>query len=117
MNQSGAYPALSPGLAAPLYRGSTVVFASAFYDRFNAITTPPAPSVNVVYSVDEQEQSVDIPMVAPGIGQVQWTALWDTRGVDPGTIFWSVNSGEPIPAGVQDGSFFLSANPANLESF
>lgn len=101
-------------------RGSTIQFATNFYNANGALTQPPGAVVNISFqSVDEQSlPSIQIPMVAPAGAETRWTALWDTRNVGAGPVSFSIHStGSLVPLSVEDGGFMLKANNANLVTF
>ncbi len=101
-------------------RGTTVQFSTTFFDVNGAPVNPDSATINIVYaSTSAPNQTVDVPMTSPLSGTT-WTALWDTRGLAaPQVIFWSIHTGtgDPIPVAVEDGSFNLQANQANLATF
>lgn len=99
-------------------RGATLRFASFFYDLDGNIAQPSAAFVSVEYpNPDGTRTEVQIPMTAPGLPTSRWTALWDTRGLGPGTVSWSVHSAGPPAVAVEDGTLLLTANAANLQTF
>lgn len=100
-------------------RGTTVVFLSQFFDEDGNLINPTSAVVNVEYNGCNGVQQ-QIPMVAPGTpggDPVYWSAQWDSRGADPGVVYWSIHSGQPGPYSVEDGQFTLTANKANLLTF
>lgn len=101
-------------------RGATVQFATNFYDAIGEITQPPGAVVSLSYqSISEQAiDTVLVTMTPPNGSDTRWTALWDTRGVGPGPVNFSIHStGSVVPLSVEDGAFTLKANNANLETF
>lgn len=97
-------------------RGASAIFLSTFYDPNGNVVTPVGASVNISYSIAKVSQIANVSMVPPGtVGgdPSQWYAAWDTRGVDPGTIYWSIKTSAPVPLSVDEGNFSLVANPAN----
>jgi len=109
---------MTPGNLVTVFRGATAYFASTFYDKNGAVTQPSGASVHLDFQQGGAEQTVSIEMTAPVSPAVAWTAEWDTRGIDPGQVDWSIHSeGTGIPYAVQDGAFVLAANNANLETF
>lgn len=100
------------------FRGGTIQWATFFYD-FDGVTvvTPASAFVNISYlDTTGATQTVLIPMVNPGNPALRWTAQWDSRGVDPGPVAWSIHSSGSTVA-VEDGAFTLTANQANLPTF
>lgn len=97
-------------------RGATVLFNTTFYDAFGVLIVPSTAFVNIDYpNPDGSRSQTEIQMGnAPPANN--FTALWDTRGVGVGTVNWSIHSA-PTPAAVEDGSFLLTANTANLQTF
>lgn len=101
------------------FRGATVQFASNFYDVEGVLTQPGGAVINIVYpDADGVEQNLQIPMVGPHGAETRWTALWDTRDVGPGVVFWSIHTTDAlVPFAVDDGRITISANAANLPTF
>jgi len=56
-------------------------------------------------------------MTSPAMGVTYWTALVDTRNMGTGPLNWSIHTAGAIPVAVEDGSFNLTANTANLVNF
>jgi hypothetical protein len=101
-------------------RGTTIIFLTTFTDKDGNVISPSNGTVNVSYNTPSGQQQASIAMLAPGApggDPTQWYAAWDSRGSNPGTIFYSIRSGVPTPVVVHDGQFQLNANPANLISF
>lgn len=104
------------GTAPSFPRGTTIPFATTFYDQFGAVIQPAAAVVEIDYpDASGAPQTIQVAM-APGVG-VTWAALWDSRGAGPGSVSWSIHTAAPIPVSVEDGFFILTANPANLVTF
>lgn len=105
-----------------LVRGQTAYWTTTFYDQNGNVTQPGSATINVVYP-DAQgagtggTDTTSISMVAPTPPAVTWTAQLDTRGFGPGSVAWSIHSDPGPPYAVEDGSFTLTANPANLLTF
>jgi hypothetical protein len=97
------------------FRGTTIQWSSIFYDFSRAVTQPSAATVEITYidPTETEEISVSIPMTPPQLGQVAWTAMWDSSLAAPGPVTWSIRS-DPAPRSTQDGRFMLVANTANL---
>lgn len=107
-----------PGTPTVLARGATAFFSATFYDQAGNITEPSGAQVSLTFSQNGAETSALIEMTAPMSPSTTWTAEWDTRGIDPGQVSYSIHSeGSAIPFGVTDGQFVLTANNANLETF
>lgn len=101
-----------------IVRGTTVQFATTFLDGSGNITQPSGAAINLSYLENGTAQEEEIEMTAPTDGGTSWTAQWDTRGVSPCHVSWSIHSeSSGIPYVVQDGSFDLVANNANLVTF
>ena len=102
-------------------RGGTVSWQTTFYDVNSNVVQPDSAIINIVYQdTNEVTQTASVVMTPPTLPAVQWTALWDTRGVlAPQEIPWSIHTGtdDPVPVAVEDGNFFLQANAANLPTF
>lgn len=102
-----------------IIRGATVQFATTFYDVDGLVVQPDMATVRIVPAFAD-DPPVEIAMAPPSGSSTQWKALWDTRDVQaPQAIYWSIHTGsmDPIPVTAEDGSFLLSANPANLLTF
>lgn len=102
-----------------LTRGTTIYFTTTFYDQNNNIVQPDSATINIVYP-DQTSGGTDtatVNMTAPSAPATAWTAEWDSRAVGPGTVSWSLHSEPGPPYAVEDGSFVLTANPANLSTF
>lgn len=110
---------MTPFQSVFFYRGTTVNFSSTFYDLNGVVVQPTGAAVNIWWTdLNGNEQQTLVQMAAPTSPAVAWTAQWDTRSVDPGTVSWSVHSeGNSVPYGVGDGTFDLLANNANLQTF
>jgi len=102
----------------PPFRGATVQFKTTFYDIDGEISQPFGAVINITYpDVDGEQQTVEVDMESV-VGETYWIALWDTRDVGPGTVFFSIHTtGDEIPFAVEDGRFNVVANAANLPSF
>lgn len=101
-------------------RGATIQFATNFYDANGVITQPAGAVVSLFFqSTDEQlNPTTQVAMSPPSGLETRWTALWDTRNVGPGPVNFSIHAtGSVIPFSVEDGSFSLKANNANLVTF
>lgn len=101
-----------------IIRGATIQFATNFYDINGVLVQPDSATVNILPA--NSTTPISVSMNPPSGPETRWTALWDTRGVAaPQVIFWSIHTGtgDPVPVTAEDGSFQLSANPANLLTF
>lgn len=101
------------------FRGVTIYFQTNFFDLNQDQTQPPGAFVNIEYfDLNGNPQTIDVPMTAPSGLVTTWTTLWDSRGANPGAVYWSIHSTGPgVPYAVEDGSFMLTANNANLPTF
>ena len=102
------------------YRGTTIIFLTTFTDQNGNTIQPSSGQVSVNFNTPGGQQTTLINMLPPGSpggDPVQWYAAWDSRGANPGTVYWSVHSGVPTPVVVADGQFQLNANPSNLITF
>lgn len=101
-------------------RGATIEFATDFYDFDGELTNPAGAVINLVYpNTSGVSQTTQLTMTPPAGAETKWTAVFDTRDVGPGIVFWSVhseNAGSP-PFAVEDGRFTIDANVANLTTF
>lgn len=105
----------------PPVRGGTLQFSTTFYDIDDAVTIPAGAVINIVFpDANGEEQTEQVTMTPPSGDDTVFTAIWDTRDVGPGVVFWSIHtttgSGDP-PFAVEDGRFSVNANVANLPSF
>ncbi len=101
-----------------IFRGGTVEFQSTFYDVNGVVQQPVAAFVNINFpNLDGSRATELIQMTPPLVGVVYWTADVDTRNMGTGPLNWSIHSMGPPPAAVDDGSFQLIANSANLADF
>jgi hypothetical protein len=102
----------------PLFRGSTVRFKTTFYD-FDGTTVVQPASALVRVTTNGGTTVLEIAMDPPvnPAADPAWTAIWDTRGSPPSTVFWSIHTSGPPAVSVEDGSFQLPANPANAVTF
>lgn len=99
-----------------IFRGATVQFRTTFYDADKNVINPSSASVEVDYpDLNGNRQQLAIAMVLT-LPQT-FIGVLDTRNMGVGTVYWSVHSVPPIPSAVEDGSFELTANPANLQTF
>ena len=98
-------------------RGATIQFSTNFYDVNNNLIQPDNATINIVPSMTQQAQS--LPMAPPSGSVTTWTALWDSRNIPAGVVYWSIHTGvsDPVPVVAEDGMFTLTANPANLPTF
>lgn len=101
-----------------LFRGSTVRFKTTFYD-FDGVTVVQPASALVRIKKNADTVILEIAMTPPvnPAADPAWTAEWDTRGVAPGPVFWSIHTSGPPAVAVEDGNFTLSANAANALTF
>lgn len=100
-------------------RGTTVNFSTTFRDADCNVVQPASATINIVYAdaANPGPDTVSIAMVAPVAPSTAWTAQWDTRGAGVGAVSFSVHSDPGPPYAVEDGSFVLTGNPANLLTF
>lgn len=97
--------------------GGTAFWETTFFDINGNVTQPNGAAINVAYYVNKQPVQAIVPMSPPSTSNSQWTAEWDTRGVDAGRVFWFLYTTGGLPKGVSTGSFMLLANNATLTSF
>ncbi len=89
-------------------KGNVVTFDATFDSM------PASASVTASYTKSNGFMgSTTIAMAPESTGSLGWSAQWDTRTADviACTVYWHVQSISPDSA--QDGSFNLTANPAN----
>lgn len=96
------------------FRGATVFFAAAFFDAGGAPASPSAVGIKINYIQNGVRKTSGYPMVF-NIFTSRWEYDWNTAGISPCTVEWSVTSDPNTdPVYVDDGDFELSANAANL---
>lgn len=99
-----------------LVRGATLAWSTSFRNADDEIEQPAGAKLVVNYPVNGSTVLLSIDMTPPTDPDGNWTVEWDSRGANPGTVYWSIYS-TPGPAfAVEDGAFILTANPANLGS-
>ena len=99
------------------FRGGSVYWNTTFYDQNNIVLQPSSAYVNIDYpDTTGSRQVVEIQMTPPVFPAVFWTALLDTRNMGIGPVNWSIHS-SGFPAAVDEGTFTLTANSANLVNF
>jgi hypothetical protein len=93
-------------------RGTPVEFEATFYDKDNEETVPASATLRLAYMVNGNLVANSISMTLDGNNYI---AVWQSTGVDPGVVDWSVK-----PAGtedaVEDGSLTVTANRANANT-
>ncbi len=100
------------------FRGGTVFWETTFYDEDDVIVQPVAAFININYpNPDGSRASQTIQMTPPSLSEPYWTVSVETRNMGTGPFDWSIHSQGPTFVGVEDGSFVLTANPANLVNF
>lgn len=101
-----------------IFRGATVQFSVTFYDFNKNVVIPTAAHVQVEYpDLNGNRQTLQLAMTPPAVGTNNFTAQLNTMNMGAGPVNWSVHSDAPIPVAVEDGTFLLTANPANLPNF
>jgi hypothetical protein len=94
-------------------RGSTVTFKANFTDDLGAPINPAQASVFVSFpNPTGSRTTVELPLAQSGN---DWTAQWDSGVSKPGTVAWSAHTKATTPAAAVDGTFEVTANPANPE--
>ncbi len=101
------------------WRGGTVYWTTTFYNPQGDVVQPSSATINVdAPAPDGSRTQQSIAMTAPTDPDVvTWNAFLDTRGMGTGPVFWSIHTPTPIPVSVEDGTFNLTANAANLVTF
>jgi len=98
-------------------RGSTAYWQTNFYDVNGNLIQPVSAVVSVDFpNTDGSRAQTTVNMIA-GSSSTPWTAQLDTRNMGVGPVYWSIHTNTPIPVAVEDGTFDLTANPANLVTF
>jgi len=99
------------------FRGATAFFSTLFFDINGNPTQPNGALLSIAYASEQlQAETASIVMTAPVSPSLAWTAEWDSSLSNPGVIQWSISTTGGVPRTVQDGSFILTANAANLAS-
>lgn len=82
------------------------------------MSQPSEATVNIVCYAEfgGPLETILLSLSPPAPGATEWNTQWDTRGIAPGLVLWSVQSEGPLPT-VEDGYFRLTANSANLPTF
>lgn len=97
------------------FRGQSIRWSTNFFDFDGNITEPPLANLIIEYSTPAATgQQITIPMTPPPVGKTTWTAVLDTRGMLAGSVDWSIETPGNAPVAVEDGTFILTANTANL---
>lgn len=99
------------------FRGTTIIFLVTFKDQNGNVVQPPGGQVSITPPGGSVQTYPLIPPGGAGGDPVQWLGSWDSRGSNPGKVYWSIHSATPLPVTVADGFFQLNANQANLISF
>lgn len=108
----------SPVSEGMIFRGATVVFETTFFDYKDLINLPTQAFVEITFpDVNGNPQTMQIQMLNPTAPDTLYLAELDTRNMGTGPVYWSIHSAAPVPVAVEDGSFVLTANPANLTTF
>ncbi len=101
-----------------LYRGGTAYWETTFYDINGQVAQPQNAFINLNFpNPDGSRGTEEFAMTPPALGVVFWTVFIDTRDMGIGPVNWSIHTGGAIPVAVEDGSFQLTANTANLVDF
>jgi hypothetical protein len=94
-------------------RGSTVTFKANFTDDAGLPINPAQASVFVSFpNPTGSRTTVELTLTQSGD---DWTAQWDSGLSKPGTVSWSAHTKATTPAAAVDGTFEVTANPANPE--
>ena len=94
-------------------RGTEVAVSVAFTTAAGNPVTPVAVRASVAYypAAGGALLTEDLPMTLSG---GSWAGTWDTSKARASTVFWHVESDDPaVQAIAVDGSFAVTANPAN----
>jgi hypothetical protein len=100
-------------LMTTVVRGSTVTFKANFTNEAGLPVNPAQASVFVSFpNPTGLRTTVEIALTQSGN---DWTAQWDSGLSKPGTVSWSAHTKATTPAAATDGTFEVTANPANPE--
>lgn len=93
-----------------IVRGNDVQFSITFLDVDDIEVMPDSAvvTVNFLSSGERVNETIDLEPNSDGF----WSATWPSDVAEAGRVFWSAQSIDPVS--VQDGSFNLLANAANL---
>jgi hypothetical protein len=91
-------------------RGSTVVFASTFYDENGNQTDPDSAELTVRV---KQYGKLHGPFALAKDDDGVWKYSLSTEGYEPGTFYWCIKAAAVDREIVDQGYFLLQANPAN----
>jgi hypothetical protein len=93
-----------------IVRGNDVEFLITFLDVDDVEITPASATVTVNYlsGGERVNEGIELETNSDGV----WAGTWSSIAADVGRVFWSARS--ESPTSVQDGSFNLLANLANL---
>ncbi len=99
------------------YRGQSIPIAFTFYDATGGIASPSSARWTLSYPTSGFpfsgcNDSTYVTLVQNTTSLV-WEGTWASLAAFPGTVFWTIRSDDASLA-VQDGSFELRGNKANL---
>lgn len=98
------------------FRGATVHAEAVFFDINGAPASPSSVEITFNFVNDGERVSQSFAM-SFNLLQSLWQYDWDTAGITPGSIDWSIRSDpSTLPVYVADGCFELSGNAANLNA-
>lgn len=90
-------------------RGTSVTFTATFYDVDGNVITPNTATLFVYHRINDAASTTNTAMVS--INATSYAATWDSTGVDPGVISWSI-VGQSDDKSVTEGSFRVLAGKA-----
>jgi hypothetical protein len=93
-------------------RGNIILFTAQFFDVNDCFANPDSANLYVYYTKLSVAHTDTVAMTVTSTPSI-WTATWNSNGIDPALVSWSVASMLNSTTIVEDGSFVVSANPAN----
>lgn len=106
------------GSTTQLPQGATAYWSTNFFDPNGNLVTPNNATLSLSFFVNNQLTEASQLMTPPGQAGQPWTAQFDTRGIDPNMVQWSIHSyaGAGPPISVENGEFMLVANNATINN-
>lgn len=98
------------------FRGATVHAEVIFFDIDGGPASPASAEITFNY-INEGERVSQSFAMSFNVLKSLWQYDWNSEGITPGTIEWSIRSDPSTqPVYVADGCFELSGNAANLNA-
>jgi hypothetical protein len=97
-------------------RGNTVFVTAQFFDQYGEPAEPSSVMASFDYAQNGARATQDFPMIFNSFSGM-WNYNWDSSGIDPCEVFWSVFTDPSVqPIYAAEGSFTVAANNANLNA-